>query len=170
MEGWDRYMGDGKKLREILDEQGKSVRWLARETNINSSTLFSIIRKDTFIRYDFAIKIANALNIDASSICSDEEFFEESWNDENQIELPRTREISDVVFDNKCKRYIKNTLYPLMSLYGKESMQKVDDLIKHYYLLNDEGRKNVDSYINYLLAIQKDDERERNMKELEQWK
>ena len=84
-------MGDGKRLREILDEQGKSVRWLAKETNINSSTLFSIIRKDTSIRYDFALRIANTLNIEISDICSDKNMIEELFIDnKNKIRYTKS--------------------------------------------------------------------------------
>lgn len=36
-------MGDGQKLKEILDKQGKSVRWVAKETTISPTTLYSII-------------------------------------------------------------------------------------------------------------------------------
>ena len=40
-------MGDGKKLKDILDEKKKSVRWLAKVTTISPTTLYSIIQKDT---------------------------------------------------------------------------------------------------------------------------
>ncbi len=64
-------MGDGKRLKEILDKQGMSVRKLAKETSISPTTLYSIIQKDTGIRYDFALRISNVLNIDVDDICSD---------------------------------------------------------------------------------------------------
>lgn len=79
-------MGNGKKLRFILDEKGKSVRWLAEQTHINPSTLFSIIRKDTLIRYDFALKIADTLNIDINEICSDTSMIEKYSNALNKEE------------------------------------------------------------------------------------
>ena len=61
-------MGDGNKLKAILDKQNKSVRWLAKETTISPTTLYSIIQKDTSIRFDFALRIANALDVDVSEI------------------------------------------------------------------------------------------------------
>ena len=67
----NKSMGDGKRLKEILDNKGKSVRWLARETTISPTTLYSIIQKDTGIRYDFALRIANVLDIEVSDVCSD---------------------------------------------------------------------------------------------------
>ena len=163
-------MGDGKRLREILDEQGKSVRWLAKETNINSSTLFSIIRKDTSIRYDFALRIANTLNIEISDICSDKNMIEESWEDENSITLPEFGgKVNDVLFGNRVKRYLKYTLYPLMTLFGIEMMPKVDEHLTNYYQLTDEGRNDVDQLINLLIMTKKDPERAKDVKSINKW-
>lgn len=163
-------MGDGKRLREILDEQGKSVRWLAKETNINSSTLFSIIRKDTSIRYDFALRIANTLNIEISDICSDKNMIEESWEDENSIILPEFGgKVNDVLFGNRVKRYLKYTLYPLMTLFGIEMMPKVDEHLTNYYQLTDEGRNDVDQLINLLIMTKKDPERAKDVKSINKW-
>ena len=163
-------MGDGKRLREILDEQGKSVRWLAKETNINSSTLFSIIRKDTSIRYDFALRIANTLNIEISDICSDKNMIEESWEDENSITLPEFGgKVNDVLFGNRVKRYLKYTLYPLMTLFGIEMMPKVDEHLTNYYQLTDEGRNDVDQLINLLIMTNKDPERAKDVKTINKW-
>lgn len=64
-------MGDGKKLKAVLDRKGKNVRWIARETGISPTTLYSIIQRDTDIRLDFALRIAKVLEIDVSEICSD---------------------------------------------------------------------------------------------------
>ena len=45
-------MGDGKKLKEILDN---------KNTNI---------QKDSNIRFDFALRLANELEIDVNEICA----------------------------------------------------------------------------------------------------
>ena len=47
-------MGDGKKLKEYLDEKGTNVRRIAKETGISATTLYTIIQKDSNIRFDFA--------------------------------------------------------------------------------------------------------------------
>ena len=64
-------MGYGQKLKKILDEKDMSVRQLAKICNIAPTTLYSIVQRDTDIRYDFALRIANALDIPVASICSD---------------------------------------------------------------------------------------------------
>ena len=81
-------MGDGKKLKDILDEQKKSVRWLAKVTTISPTTLYSIIQKDTSIRFDFALRISNALNVEVSDICSDSALKAENWSYHENVGCP----------------------------------------------------------------------------------
>ena len=57
-------MGDGKKLKEILDSKGTNVRQIAKATGISATTLYSIIQKNSNIRFDFALRLANELEID----------------------------------------------------------------------------------------------------------
>ena len=63
-------MGDGKKLKEHIDNKGTNVRKISKETGISATTLYTIIQKDTNIRFDFALRLANALEIDVNEICS----------------------------------------------------------------------------------------------------
>ena len=51
-------MGDGKKLKEILDSKNTNVRQIAKATGISATTLYSIIQKDSNIRFDFALESA----------------------------------------------------------------------------------------------------------------
>ena len=62
-------MSYGARLKEILKEKNMSVKELSKKANINQSTLYTIIRRDTSIRYDHAIRIASILDIDVSEIC-----------------------------------------------------------------------------------------------------
>ena len=52
-------MGDGKNLKKYLDEKGTNVRKIAKEAGISATTLYSIIQKDSNIRFDFALRITN---------------------------------------------------------------------------------------------------------------
>ena len=63
-------MGDGKNLKKYLDEKGTNVRKIAKATGISATTLYSIIQKDSNIRFDFALRLANELQIDVNEICS----------------------------------------------------------------------------------------------------
>ena len=63
-------MGDGLKLKEIIDKKGTNVRKVAMATGISASTLYTIIQKDSNIRFDFALRLADELDIDVNEICS----------------------------------------------------------------------------------------------------
>ena len=163
-------MGDGKKLKTILDKQNKSVRWLAKETTISPTTLYSIIQKDTSIRFDFALRIANALDVDVAEICSDSTLTSEKWDNDNNIVLPELPSGMDSILDgNRVKRNLKYTLYPLMALIGKNNMPKVDEHLTNYYQLNDEGRKEVDQFIKAQLMLKKDPARAEDVKKIKKW-
>lgn len=57
------YIGDGKKLKEILDSKCTNVCHIAKATRINTTALYSIIQKNSNIRFDFALRLANELEI-----------------------------------------------------------------------------------------------------------
>ena len=58
----------------------------------------------------------------------------------------------DGVLDgNRVKRYLKNTLYPLMQMFGKNDMPILDEHLTNYYQLTDEGRRDVDQFIRMQL-------------------
>lgn len=163
-------MGDGQRLKEILEQKGKSVRWVARETTISPTTIYSIIQKDTSIRFDFALRIANALGIEVSEICSDASLNSENWDKNDSITLPELPSGMDEILDgNRIKRYLKNTLYPLMCLFGKNNMPKLDEHLTNYYQLSDEGRNDVDLYIKAQLSIKRDSDRAADIKKITKW-
>ena len=163
-------MGDGQKLKEILNQQGKSVRWLAKETTISPTTIYSIIQKDTSIRFDFALRIANVLGVGVSDICSDSALQQEDWSNNEKIVLPKLPSGMDSVLDgNRVKRYLKFTLYPLMVMFGKNNMPLVDEHLTNYYQLTDEGRHDVDQYIKAQLSIKKDPDRAADIKKITKW-
>lgn len=163
-------MGDGQRLKEILNKQNKSVRWIAKETSISPTTLYSIIQKDTSIRFDFALRIANVLDIEVSEICSDSSLTNEDWTNNDKIVLPELPSGMDSILDgNRVKRYLKNTLYPLMQMFGKDDMPKLDEHLTNYYQLTDEGRHDVDQFIKMQLTIKKDPERAADIKKITKW-
>ncbi len=163
-------MGDGKNLKKILDAQEKSVRWLSKETTISPTTLYSIIQKDTAIRFDFALRIANVLNVEVSDICSDSALQAEDWSDESRITLPELPHGFDKILDeNRIKTYLKNSLYPLMEMFGKNNLPKLDEHLTNYYQLTDEGRRDVDQFINAQLQIKKDPKRAKDVKTIKKW-
>ena len=68
-------MGYGQNLKNILDEKGMTVKELAKKVGIAPTTLYSIIQRDTAVRFDTALKISHILNIPINSICKDTAIF-----------------------------------------------------------------------------------------------
>ena len=81
-------MGDGKKLKEILDSKNTNVRQIAKATGISATTLYSIIQKDSNIRFDFALRLANELEIDVNEICAASPFSRAITEEEIYPTLP----------------------------------------------------------------------------------
>lgn len=161
-------MGDGKRLKKILDEKGVKVSQLSRETTISSQTLYAIINRDTSIRFDFALRIANILGIEPSEICSDTNFTENGGSAGEPFP-PLPSGLDSVLDKNRIKRYLTNTLYPLMSLFGKDKMPDIDKLLTYYYQLTDEGREEVNKYVEERYALKKDAKRGEDIKQITRW-
>ena len=156
-------MGDGRRLKEILDERNMSVRSVAKQAGISPTTLYTIVQNDTAIRFDFALRIANVLDIETSEICSKMPY-EQNSGEEVLPKLPSG--LDDMMDGNRIKRYLNNSLYPLMNYFGKDNLPMVDQHLTNYYMLNDEGRKDVDQFIESLLKIKKDPERAKDVKNI----
>ena len=59
-----------------LKSKETNVRKIVKETGISATTLYTIIQKDSNIRFDFAFRLANALEIDVNEICTASPFRE----------------------------------------------------------------------------------------------
>ena len=77
--------------------------------------------------------------------------------------------MDEILDGNRIKRYLKNTLYPLMCLFGKNNMPKLDEHLTNYYQLSDEGRNDVDQYIKAQLSIKRDPGRAADIKKITKW-
>ena len=158
---------DGKKLKEILDSKNTNVRQIARATGISATTLYSIIQKDSNIRFDFALRLANELEIDVNEICAASPFSGAITEEEIYPTLPDG--LNGALDGNRVKVYLKNSLYPLMYLFGKNSMPDVDNLLTSFYQLDDEARKEVVETIQFKLQYHKDQERAEQVKQIKGW-
>ena len=159
-------MGDGARLKEILDDKNISVRRIASSTGISAQTLYSIIKKDSNIRFDNALRIANELDIEVSEICNANPFSGELTEDEI---YPTIHDPKGLLDKNRVKVYLKNSLFPLMLLYGKNAMPDVDKLLTYFYMLDDEARQEVIETLNFKLQYHKDPERAAQVKDIKTW-
>ena len=70
---------------------------------------------------------------------------------------------------SRVKTYLKNSLYPLIHLFGKNSMPDVDNLLTSFYQLDDEARKKVVETIQFKLQYHRDAERTEQVKQIKGW-
>lgn len=160
-------MGDGKNLKKILDKQGLSVRAIAKRAGISPTTLYSLIQKDTNLRFDYALRIANELDIDVNEICAASPFSGALKEDEIYPTIPN--DIYGLLDESRVKTYLKNSMYPLMYLYGKNHMPDVDNLLTSFYQLDDESRREIVETIQFKLQYHRDPERAEQIKQIKGW-
>jgi len=112
-------MGNGKRLQEILADKKIKVRQLASRTGIAPTTLYSIIQRDGSIRLDYAVKIADVLNIEHTEICNDTSKLPE-------LPLKPQSELNNII----------DTLSP-------KELTVLDKLLTDFYSLDDNGREQI---------------------------
>lgn len=159
-------MGDGKRLKEIVDEKNTNIRQLAKASGINASTLYAIVQKDSNIRFDYALRLANELDIDVNEICSASPFSGAITEDEIYPNIKDTKGLLDA---SRVRTYLKFSLLPLMNLYGKNSMPDVDNLLTSFYQLDNEARQEVIDTIKVKLKYHRDPQRAKEVKNIKNW-
>ena len=125
------------------------------------------IQKDSNIRFDFALRLANELQIDVNEICSASPFSDTIKEEEIYPTLPDG--LNGALDASRVKTYLKNSMYPLMYLFGKNSMPDVDNLLTSFYQLDDESRQEVVETIRLKLQYHRDPERAEQIKQIKGW-
>jgi transcriptional regulator with XRE-family HTH domain len=159
-------MGDGKNLKELIDAKGTNVRQLAKASGLKASTLYSIIQKDTNIRFDYALRIANELGVDVNEVCSASPFSGELKEDEIYMTV---KDHTGLLDKSRVKDYLLYSMYPLMMLYGKNAMPDVDNLLTSFYQLDDEARNEIVDTIKVKLQYHRDPKRAEDIKNIKKW-
>ena len=111
-----------------------SVKELSKKANINQSTLYTIIRRDTSIRYDHAIRIASILDIDVSEICKINPY------DVGETLPKLISEFGGLLTQVNKNSYEKYRLDSVLNLFDYQDFPKIDQLLCNFFTLSDEGR------------------------------
>ena len=102
-----------------------------------------------------------------NEICSASPFSGAITEEEIYPTLPSG--LNGALDSSRVKTYLKNSLYPLMHLFGKNSMPDVDNLLTAFYQLDDEARKEVVETIQFKLQYHRDPERAEQVKQIKGW-
>lgn len=152
-------MGDGVNLKRILKEKNTNVRRVALATGICPTTLYSIIQKDSRIRLDMAVLLADELDIQVEKIC---------YNDGRPIpnELKRG-DFSREAWTRIILRYLTDSIAPMLDLFGYDNLGTVDSLLFLFYQLDDISRREILKYLHILLENHSDPERKRELEQFQ---
>ena len=115
----------------------------------------------------FALRLANELQIDVNEICSASPFSGTIKEEEIYPTLPDG--LNGALDASRVKTYLKNSMYPLMYLFGKNSMPDVDNLLTSFYQLDDEARQEVVETIRLKLQYHRDPKRAEQIKQIKGW-
>lgn len=152
-------MGYGKNLKDALDAKNMSVKELARRAGISPTTLYSVIKRDTAVRFDHALRIAGVLGIDVDLICKNNPYQEETTEVLPEM-LPNYLAVTDKL---NRKTYIENRLGKVLMLVDYEDMPKVDELVADFIQMDDEGRKLLFGMLESLKATHTDKKRKKSL-------
>lgn len=156
-------MGDGQNLKRILDEKGTNIRRISKIAGLSASTLYSIVTRDSNLRYDWALRIANALDIDPEEICSNTPF---SGDLTLEDVFPSMKDPKGLWNNKRVKGYLDSSLLDLMQLYGPTHMPEVDKILTDFYQLDDEARQEVIEFLNMKKKTHKDPQRAEDIKNI----
>jgi lambda repressor-like predicted transcriptional regulator len=153
-------MGYGKNLEKALKDRGWSVAELSRQTKINDNTLRSIIRRDSAVRYDYALRISNVLGIDINLICKENPY------QDGPTEPGMLKEFGGLMTNINKSSYLKYRLGNVLNLYEYSEFPIIDQLLTEFYRADDEGRKKILDYIRFVLISNTCSERDQDIKNI----
>lgn len=144
-----------ENLKRALRNEGMTVGELARVSGIPKSTLYSMIRRGSALRYDTAIRVAEILHIRVSSISkspmagNEPDFPDNSVQHKNTI--PQLSEGILLLFEHSDQEDIERLLLAYYQLTGharKTAITVIEDLCKNPSMV-DPDRKNALSKIGF---------------------
>ena len=150
-------MGYGLNLKNALDEREMTSKDLALKIKVAPSTIYSIIQRDSSVRYDTALKIANLLDIPIGLICKDNPYDDI----ETLSKLPATKPKKN---DPNKKAYASDRTLKILDKYEYDELPMVDQLIADMFVLDDPTRKDLFEYINLLKKNHTDPDRLKKLK------
>lgn len=155
-------MGYGKNLADAIAAKGWSVSETSRRSGVNANTLNAIIRRDSSVRYDHALRLSNVLGIDIKLICKDNPYTQTDVETLPDL-LP---EAGGLLTNLNKNSYVKNRMHRLLNLFSYSEYPTLDQLLAKFYILDEEGRKQIFDYLDYQAMRHTDKDHEHNLKKI----
>lgn len=130
-------MGYGINLKDAIENKGWTVAECARRAGISRQSLYTIIRRDSSVRYDHAVRLASVLGIDVNTICK-----ENPYND-GVVEPGLLNTYNGTLDKFNKNSYIKNRMKIELELFEYKDTPIIHELLTKFFILDDEGRRQV---------------------------
>lgn len=138
-----------------------TVKELSRRANVSATTLYSIIDRDSAVRFDMALRISNILGIKIDELCDN------PYSGTNEEVLPELlNEFNGKASKLNIKTYMKYRSLPIIASIGYQEMPNIDRVLVAYASITDEGRKQLFDYLDFLMSAHKDPERAAEVKKI----
>lgn len=144
-------MGYGQNLKDAINKKGWTVAKCAKEAHMKQQTLYTMIRRDRSIRYDFAIRLASVLGIEINELTKENPYDVEIF----EPALPESKgELSEL---HNRRAYRKMRMNIELDLFEHKDYPILHELITKFFILDDEGRRQIIDSEN-LVAMRHTDE------------
>ena len=148
-------MGYGQNLKEAIDKKGWTIAKCAKEAHMKQQTLYTIIRRDTSVRYDFAICLASVLGIDINMLTKDNPY------DIEEFEPPLPESHGETSELHNRRAYRKMRMNVELDLFEHKDYPILHELITKFFVLDDEGRRQVIDSENVIAMRHTDETRKK---------
>lgn len=153
-------MGYGKNLKEAIDAKNMNVKQVSDLAGISSQTLYSIIKRDTSVRYDHAIRLSNVLDIDVSLICKENPYVE------GEVLPELLPELNGLLTSINKDSYKKHRMNSILNLFEYKEFDIVDHLLCDFYVLDDDGRREIFDLLELQKIRHTDKDKKENLKKI----
>ena len=151
-------MGYGKNLANAITARGWSVAETARRSGVNANTIHTSIRRDSSMRYDLALRLSNLLGIDIKLICRENPF--------SQTETDSLSKTDGLLSALNTNSALKNRMSQILNLYSYSDYPLLDQILTQFYILDEEGRRQVLDSLEVQMKRHTDSKYEKHLKQI----
>ena len=151
-------MGYGKNLANAITARGWSVAETARRSGVNANTIHTTIRRDSSMRYDLALRLSNILGIDIKLICKE--------NPYSRAETDSLSETDGLLSALNTNSALKKRMFQILNLYSYSEYPLLDQILTQFYILDEEGRRQILDSLEIQMKRHTDPEYEKKLKQI----
>ena len=126
---------------------------------VNANTIHTSIRRDSSMRYDLALRLSHLLGIDIKLICRE--------NPYSQTKTDSLSETDGLLSALNTNSALKNRMFQILNLYSYSDYPLLDQLLTQFYILDEEGRRQVLDNLEVQMKRHTDSKYEKQLKQIQ---